>query len=207
MKWYIIEYCIQCMFVKLFFFLFGGVWVDEQYLEKVAASVSELQGKRMNIKVKDMGDFKFTIGGLDNTSYKGDEDQTEDWENAFLPNSVKMEVLGVVKNLVFPNECVQLVIMLCEDRQVYAYDGEEMHLVALRLEDLLDSGLQYPGIQTFNYGQRFENMTTKEWKKLKPEHNTEDEKHLTLIKSMETEFLESMRKLMIDQGQVYFHFK
>ncbi|XP_034150779.1 uncharacterized protein LOC117594996 [Esox lucius] len=169
---------------------------DKKFLEIAANSVSNYCSQNINIKIKDMGDFNFTIGGQDNTIYKGDKDKAEDWENAFLPSkSVKMEVLGAVKNLTFPNECAQLVIMLCEDRQVYAYDGEEMHLVASSLKDLFDSGLQYPGIPTFNYGQRFENMSKKEWEEPKPEHDRKD------VMS-DTEFLENINQLILfDQKQ------
>ncbi|KAJ7991692.1 hypothetical protein DPEC_G00286520 [Dallia pectoralis] len=167
---------------------------DEEQIRQIFHQCNKSEG--------DLGDFNFTIGGQDDTIYKGNKDQAEDWENAYLPNSVELEVLGVVENLPFPTECGELVIMLCEDHQLYAYDGEDMHLVAKSLMDLFDSELQYPGIKSYYYGERFKkNMSSKEWKELKPEHH-EDKEHRALIKSREKEFLELISKLdLLDPRQ------
>jgi hypothetical protein len=113
--------------------------------------------RHASIALKKPKGSEWKIAGLDDTSYKGEE-EIKEWQNFYLPDSVKMEVLGAVENLPCPTESGQLVIMLCEDLQVYAYDGEEMHLVALSLEEVFVSGLQYPGIKSFYRGECFKDM-------------------------------------------------
>uniref|UniRef100_A0A8C8I9S5 Uncharacterized protein n=1 Tax=Oncorhynchus tshawytscha TaxID=74940 RepID=A0A8C8I9S5_ONCTS len=131
----------------------GETQDSRKYLQQVSDAV--FKHHHASIALKKPKESEWKIAGLDDTSYKGEE-EIKEWKNFYL-NSVEMEVLGAVENLV-PTESGQLVIMLCEDRQVYAYDGEEMHLVALSLGEVFDSGLQYPGIKSFYRGECFKNM-------------------------------------------------
>ncbi|KAG7245179.1 hypothetical protein INR49_023745 [Caranx melampygus] len=64
-----------------------------------------------------------------------------------------MEVLGVVGGTSCP--CEQLVVMTCEDKKVYAYDGEVLHLVASGLKQLFDQGMEYPASTNFYRGEAF----------------------------------------------------
>lgn len=43
-----------------------------------------------------------------------------------------MQSLGVVEGTLFSGE--QLVLMTCEDRMIYFYDGDKLHLAAPTLE-------------------------------------------------------------------------
>lgn len=137
----------------------GETQDSRKYLQQVSDAV--FKHHHASIALKKPKESEWKIAGLDDTSYKGEE-EIKEWKNFYLQNSVEMEVLGAVENLV-PTESGQLVIMLCEDRQVYAYDGEEMHLVALSLGEVFDSGLQYPGIKSFYRGECFKNMTKEDW--------------------------------------------
>uniref|UniRef100_A0A4W5QFX0 Uncharacterized protein n=1 Tax=Hucho hucho TaxID=62062 RepID=A0A4W5QFX0_9TELE len=135
-----------------------------KYLKQVSDAV--FQHRHASIALKEPEKSEWKIGGLDDMSYKGEE-EVKEWGNFYLPDSVTMEVLGAVENLPYPTESGQLVIMLCEDRQVYAYDGEEMHLVAMSLEEVFDFGLQYPGFKSFYRGECFKDMTKEDWAKVR----------------------------------------
>ncbi|XP_013998037.1 uncharacterized protein [Salmo salar] len=132
----------------------------KKYRKSVSDTVCKHRHASITLKKPEKSEWK--IGGLDDTCYKGEE-EVKEWGNFYLPDSVTMEVLGAVENLPYPTESGQLVIMLCEDRQVYAYDGEEMHLVALSLKEVFDSGLQYPGFKSFYRGECFKDMTKEDW--------------------------------------------
>ncbi|KAA8586156.1 hypothetical protein FQN60_007725, partial [Etheostoma spectabile] len=71
-----------------------------------------------------------------------------------------MQVLGVVEGTSCP--CEQLVLMTCEDRRVYAYDGEgeELHLVASSLDQLRLEGIEYPASKTYYDGEAFKDMVS-----------------------------------------------
>nr|XP_046216799.1 uncharacterized protein LOC124042740 [Oncorhynchus gorbuscha] len=150
--------------IKDHFIKCGETQDARKYLQKLSDAVSK--HRHASIALKKPKGSEWKIAGLDDTSYKGEE-EIKEWQNFYLPDSVKMEVLGAVENLPYPTESGQLVIMLCEDLQVYAYDGEEMHLVALSLEEVFVSGLQYPGIKSFYRGECFKDMTKEDWAKVR----------------------------------------
>ncbi|CAB1350854.1 unnamed protein product [Coregonus sp. 'balchen'] len=155
-----------------------------------AVSDAVLKHRHKSIALKKPEKSEWKIGGLDDTSYKKEE--VKEWSNFYLPDSVKMEVLGTV-------ESDQLVIMLCDDRQVYAYDGEEMHLVAVSLEKLFDSGLQYPGIKSFYRGECFKDMTETDWTEVRQGNvgRTLEKEHQDLLRQAKPIFmrcLESMKR-------------
>ncbi|KAL6461066.1 hypothetical protein MHYP_G00310320 [Metynnis hypsauchen] len=92
----------------------------------------------------------------DDTVYAGNEDQLDAWEDHYLPERMAMEVIGAIDD--FPCEAYdrQLVLLLCEDGNIYAYEDEVLHLVARSLRDLFESGMTFPGIKSFNLGECFE---------------------------------------------------
>uniref|UniRef100_A0A3P8ZBK5 Uncharacterized protein n=1 Tax=Esox lucius TaxID=8010 RepID=A0A3P8ZBK5_ESOLU len=137
-----------------------------EYLKQVTETVSKHCNASIPLRKPEGSEWK--IGGQDVTCYSEDDGTVKEWGIFYLPEIVKMEILGAVENLPFPTECGQLVIMLCEDRHVYAYDGEEMHLVASSLKDLFDSGLQYPGFSIYYRGECFKDMVRIQ--KLEKEH-------------------------------------
>ncbi|KAJ7991688.1 hypothetical protein DPEC_G00286480 [Dallia pectoralis] len=187
-----------------------------EYLKQVSKTVSKHRYASVSLKKPESSEWK--IGDQEVTSYSGDKETVEEWGIFYLTDAVKMEVLGAVENLPFPTECGQLVIMLCEDRKVYAYDGEEMHLVAKSLTDLFVSGLQYPGIKTYLRGDCFKDMSSEDWdkvkregtdlKKLEMDHNMllrevtpMLEKCLNIIKNVQSPGPDSSSELLIPETE------
>lgn len=98
----------------------------------------------------------WTIGGLGDTIYRDKKQEVDGWGKFYLPQIVNMQVVGVVAGTAYP--CDQLVLMTCEDRNLYAYDGEELHVVASSLEGLCRKGIQYPATKSYYFGEAFQNM-------------------------------------------------
>uniref|UniRef100_A0A8P4FZ36 Uncharacterized protein n=1 Tax=Dicentrarchus labrax TaxID=13489 RepID=A0A8P4FZ36_DICLA len=96
------------------------------------------------------------IGDLEDTIYRGKHDEVNGWGKFFLPEIVRMQVVGVVKGTSCP--CDQLVLMTCEDRKMYAYDGEELHEVASSFEQLCAEGIEYPASRSYYEGEAFKHM-------------------------------------------------
>uniref|UniRef100_A0A8D0ALA2 Uncharacterized protein n=1 Tax=Sander lucioperca TaxID=283035 RepID=A0A8D0ALA2_SANLU len=118
---------------------------DPDYQKDYLKWVSVFVSKNKNaITLKNPAGARLKMGGLEDTVYKG--------------NDVKMEVVGVVEGTSCP--CDQLVLMTCEDRKVYAFDGEEeeLHMVAESLEELSEKGLKYPASQSYYKGEAFKDM-------------------------------------------------
>lgn len=96
------------------------------------------------------------LGNVNDTIYKGKDAEINGWGKFYLPKEVKMRVLGVIDGISCPNE--QLVLMICEDEALYAYDGEELHAVALNPDQLLNEGIEYPAAKSYYRGEAFEDM-------------------------------------------------
>ncbi|CAI5690142.1 unnamed protein product [Oreochromis niloticus] len=94
--------------------------------------------------------------GLEDTVYKDNFLVVNGWGKFYLPKVVTMQVITVVEGISFP--CEQLVLMTCEDQQVYAYDEEELHLVASSMKQLRDEGMEYPGSTVYYRGEAFKDM-------------------------------------------------
>lgn len=83
------------------------------------------------------------------------DDDKYEWGNFYLPDMVHMEVLGFMEGILEE----PLVLMTCEDKKVYGFDGEQLHLVSPSLETFKkDQTIQYPGSQTFYNGEAFRDM-------------------------------------------------
>uniref|UniRef100_A0A3P9CG07 Uncharacterized protein n=1 Tax=Maylandia zebra TaxID=106582 RepID=A0A3P9CG07_9CICH len=99
---------------------------SEKYLKWVKDFVSK--NKSMCVHLKKPSGADLWIEELENTKYNGDDDEVNAWGKFYLPEIVKMQVIGVVKGTSCP--CDELVLMTREDKKLYGYDGEELHLVA-----------------------------------------------------------------------------
>lgn len=88
--------------------------------------------------------------------YRGKHDEVNGWGKFYLPKIVNMQVIGVVEGTSCP--CDELVLMTCEDKKLYAYDGEKMHLVASSFKQLSETGLEYPTSKSYYYGEAFKDM-------------------------------------------------
>uniref|UniRef100_A0A3P9DL66 Uncharacterized protein n=1 Tax=Maylandia zebra TaxID=106582 RepID=A0A3P9DL66_9CICH len=96
------------------------------------------------------------IEELENTKYNGDDDEVNAWGKFYLPEIVKMQVIGVVKGTSCP--CDELVLMTREDKKLYGYDGEELHLVASSFLELCDKTIEYPASKRYYNGEAFKDM-------------------------------------------------
>lgn len=112
--------------------------------------------KRKTCALKNPAGATWLIGDLDDTVYRGKHSVVDGWGKFYLPEIVSMQVVGVVEGTSFP--CDQLVLMTCEDGKMYAYDGEELHLVASSLEQLFESGIEYPASKSYYNGEAFKDM-------------------------------------------------
>lgn len=112
------------------------------------------RGQRIPLK-KPAG-AKLRIADVGDSVYRGDEDQVYAWDNYFLPQTVHMQVFAVVEGVSCLAE--QLILMTCEDKQVYVHDDEGLHLVALTLEELLKEGLKCPAYKNYYDGDAFNHM-------------------------------------------------
>uniref|UniRef100_A0A3Q0QQH9 Uncharacterized protein n=1 Tax=Amphilophus citrinellus TaxID=61819 RepID=A0A3Q0QQH9_AMPCI len=99
------------------------------------------------------------MAAFEDTTYRDDPDELNRWGKFYLPKSVTMQVIGVVEGILSRFE--EIVLMICgENQHVYAYDEEELHLVASSMKELCDVGIEYPGTTTYYKGQAFKDMVT-----------------------------------------------
>lgn len=96
------------------------------------------------------------IAGLDDTIYHDAHAKVNGWGKFYLPGPVHMQVIGVVEGS--SCSCDELVLMTCEDKKVYAYDGEELHVVASSVKQLYDKKIEYPSSKSFYKGEAFKHM-------------------------------------------------
>uniref|UniRef100_A0A8B9GN02 Uncharacterized protein n=1 Tax=Astyanax mexicanus TaxID=7994 RepID=A0A8B9GN02_ASTMX len=109
------------------------------------------------IKLKKVERYNFRVGSLKDTSYKN-TDLLQEWEQFYLPDEMKMVVIGVLENFPCGEDSAELVLMVCEDGNVFAYEDERLHLVASSLKELLEFGVHFPGSTYYHCGQSFEDM-------------------------------------------------
>lgn len=99
----------------------------------------------------------WSVGDLNDTIYKDDDEMMYEWENFYLKEEVSMQVLGVVQGTSLPGE--QLVLMTCcEDRKIYIYGDRELFLVAPSLQHLCEKGINNPPSVTYYHGDAFKDM-------------------------------------------------
>ncbi|TDH04390.1 hypothetical protein EPR50_G00151420 [Perca flavescens] len=164
-----------------------------EYLTWVSGLVSENRHNRVPLKIP--AGATWTIGTLEDTIYLGEDDEVNGWSKCYLPKPVHMQVLGVVEGTSCP--CEQLVLMTCEDRRVYAYDGEgeELHLVASSLDQLRHAEIEYPASKTYYDGEAFKDMTEEDWAEMRKSAVWKklDEEHHQLVMSKKSRFLDNLK--------------
>lgn len=104
--------------------------------------------------------YIWKLGTFESTMYGDDSNVLEEWEECYLPDDMKMQVLGEVHRTSSDLETPSLVLMRCEDEKIYAYDEQRLHLVAENLTQLSDEGISYPSKTYYSYWQTFEDMVT-----------------------------------------------
>ncbi|XP_028441381.1 uncharacterized protein LOC114560290 [Perca flavescens] len=169
---------------------------EPDYLKDYLKWVSDFVSKnKKTIALKNPAGARWKIGGLEDTIYKGNVGKLNGWGKFYLPKIVKMTVVGVVEGTSCP--CDQLVLMTCEDRKVYAFDGEEeeLHMVAESLEKLGEKGLTFPSSQSYYKGEAFKDMTEKDWDKVRKGAVGKklEADHLKLVTANKSKLLEKLK--------------
>ncbi|KAM6911720.1 uncharacterized protein PEZ65_015942 [Lycodopsis pacificus] len=129
--------------------------------EELEASEFVSKHKHETIDLKTPAGATWRVGDLEDTIYSGKDNVVNGWNKFYLPDIVNMKVMGVVEGTSCP--CDQLVLMTCEDRKLYAYDGDELHLVASSLKQLSLFGMEYPAAESYYKGEAFRKMTDEDW--------------------------------------------
>ncbi|XP_074543416.1 uncharacterized protein LOC141803346 [Halichoeres trimaculatus] len=146
-----------------------------------------------SVRLQHPVDAKWVICDLHGTIYENDEDVVNGWEKFYLPDEVKMQVMGKVTGTSYP--CEQLVLMTCSDGKIYGYDGEELHVVASSPEQLCAKGLQDPASLSYYNGQAFKDLTDEDWNKVRQSEvgKSLDRAHDALVNEHKSRFLESLK--------------
>ncbi|XP_073318907.1 uncharacterized protein [Pagrus major] len=183
----------------LYLFLQCNGKTGPDYLTSVSDLVSKFKGETSVLKNPAGATLK--LAGLDDTIYKNKDKVVNGWGKFYLPEVVSMQVVGVVEGTSCP--CDQLILMTCEDEKIYAYDGEELHVVASSLKQLCDKGIEYPASKTYYKGEAFKDMTEKEWGKVRssPVGKRLDTEHHDLVMAHKSKFLENLHFIDSARGQ------
>uniref|UniRef100_A0A667WN43 Uncharacterized protein n=1 Tax=Myripristis murdjan TaxID=586833 RepID=A0A667WN43_9TELE len=114
----------------------------------------------------------------------------EEWGDFYLPDEVNMLVLDTVS--ISKGCCPELTLMTCENKKVYAYDGEDLHMVASSMEELFVKGLKHPGSERFYRGEPFKQM--KDWDQVRESAVGKklDEEQLKLVKAAKSTFMKCL---------------
>ncbi|XP_036949875.1 uncharacterized protein LOC119017341 isoform X1 [Acanthopagrus latus] len=183
----------------IFLFLQCNGKTGPDYLTSVSDLVSKFKGETAVLKKPAGATLK--IADLDDTIYKNKDKVVNGWGKFYLPEVMSMQVVGLVEGTSCP--CDQLVLMTCEDRKIYAYDGEELHVVASSLKQLCDKGIEYPASKSYYRGEAFKDMTEKEWGKVRssPVGKRLDAEHRDLVMAHKSKFLENLHVIESARGQ------
>ncbi|KAF6716986.1 hypothetical protein FQA47_002719 [Oryzias melastigma] len=160
-----------------------------KYQEWVSNTVCNTRHQTFRLNGADTATL--TVGVLEDT--KCSPADLNAWGKFFLPVTVQMQVVGYVEGTPYP--CDQLVLMTCEDKKFYGYDGDELHLVASSLEDLCSVGIDYPASKSFYRGEAFKDTPTEEWEELmkSPVGKKLDREHHQLVSKHKDSFLKNLR--------------
>ncbi|XP_053493631.1 uncharacterized protein LOC128615502 [Ictalurus furcatus] len=166
---------------------------------EVASVVKRYSGTQIPL-IKPKG-YSVRVCGQDGTVYAGNEDQLEAWKDFYLPERMEMVVIGVIDD--FPCDAfgLQLVLLLCEDRNIYAYEDEVLHLVARSVKELFETGLAFPGLECYKLGECFEDYTEEEYNEIMESDDVKEmkEAHEKFCESLELELLESLKEFKSSQ--------
>nr|ACI67356.1 15.5 kDa protein [Salmo salar] len=166
--------------------------------------IKEIVSKHRNNKIllAKPKSYELRIGGLEDTVHAGDGEQLEVWKDCYLPERMEMVVIGALDDFRCSAAGWQLVLLLCEDGNVYAYEFEVLHLVARSLEDLFETGAEFPGLEKFRFGECFEELSEEEMKKEMQcdEIKKIDDEHIHFRRRLQIEMLEDLKA--ISQSEV-----
>lgn len=152
---------------------------NHQHAEIKLKGVTVLAGKCLDGQMQLNGNYIWQVGAFEDVI---STEEKEDLEECYLPDHMRMEVLGKVKHI---GRGIDFILLMCEDAKVYAYTEDELHLVAESSKQLSDEGITFPSKEVYHYGQAFEDMTEEELEEVrqseemaiaKAKHRTEAKK-------------------------------
>ncbi|XP_063817256.1 uncharacterized protein LOC135056253 [Pseudophryne corroboree] len=82
------------------------------------------------------------ICDLNGTNYMGQKYMLEGWQHLYLERSTQMEILGTLECSGSMATTLQWIILVAEDGNIYAYEDEELHVIASSLRELVENGIQ-----------------------------------------------------------------
>lgn len=112
--------------------------------------------KDKSVSLKNPAGAEWVICDLNGTIYNKDQDVLNKLQKFYLPDEVKMQVIGKVTGTSYP--CEQLLLLACNDGNIYAYDEEELHVVASEPEQLCTEGLEDPASRSYYKGEAFKDL-------------------------------------------------
>ncbi|KAM9738229.1 uncharacterized protein ACNS7B_013647 isoform 2-T3 [Menidia menidia] len=162
-----------------------------EYLEWVSNIVSQLRKETFTLP-RPAG-ATLTVGPVEDSVYGDDPGTLNGCGKFFLPSPVKMQAVGFVVGTPFP--CEQLLVMTGEDKAVYAFDGDELHLVASSLNELCSQGIIYPASKSYYRGEAFKDMTNEDWDKVRqgPVGQKLAQEHHKLVSSHKSRLLANLK--------------
>ncbi|XP_013889671.1 uncharacterized protein LOC106536876 [Austrofundulus limnaeus] len=164
---------------------------DPEYLEYVSKFVGKHEGQYFILK--NSSGSKLRIAALEDTIYRDEPNVVDEWGEFYLPEIVNMQILGVVEGTSCSSD--EFVLMTCEDRRLYGYDGEELHVVAERVEQLKHHCINYPSNETYYNGQAFKDMTKEDWEEVRRGDVGQmlEKEHKKLVAENKSAILESLK--------------
>ncbi|XP_042739766.1 uncharacterized protein LOC122186854 isoform X3 [Lagopus leucura] len=102
--------------------------------------------------------FRLRVGGLEGTFYEGQEELKEYCEVLYLPQPTKMEVVGTVDDVPCLATGQQLIILVAESGEVYAYEEDTLHKVAKNMREFTEIGLQRLGKEVYHCGEHVDSL-------------------------------------------------
>uniref|UniRef100_A0A8B9ZXJ9 Uncharacterized protein n=1 Tax=Anas zonorhyncha TaxID=75864 RepID=A0A8B9ZXJ9_9AVES len=93
------------------------------------------------------------VGDLEGTLYEGQDELLRWCQALYLPQPTRMVVVGTVDDVPCLATGQQLVILVAESGDVYAYEEETLHKVAQSFTEFLEIGLQLLGKEVYRCGE------------------------------------------------------
>ncbi|XP_015735319.1 uncharacterized protein LOC107322137 isoform X2 [Coturnix japonica] len=106
--------------------------------------------------------FCLRLGGLEGSFYEGQEELKEYCEVLYLKKPTRMEVVGTVDDVPCLATGQQLVILVAETKEVYAYEEDTLHKVAKNMTEFMEIGLQNLGKEVYHCGENIKAMSERE---------------------------------------------
>lgn len=129
-------------------------------LQEIRDCVCKFRGTMLGFEKQPQ--FCLRVGGLEGSFYEGQKELREYCEALYLPQPTSMEVVGTVDDVPCLATGQQLVILVAEGGEVYAYEEETLHKVAKSMQEFMEIGLQHLGKEVYHCGERIESLDEEE---------------------------------------------